>query len=490
MPTLLVVDDEPNVLYSVEKALRSEGLEILAASTGRHGLDLVQRCRPDAVLLDVRLTDMSGLDVFDQIRHLDPRLPVIVMTAFTTTETAIEATKRGAFEYLLKPVDFHQLRAAVGRAVAVNRLARVPAVFGGDDRAEGDVDRIVGNSLAMQEVYKAIGRLAPQDVTVLILGESGTGKELVARALYQHSRRAGAAFVAINCAAIPEGLLESELFGHEKGAFTGADRLRVGKFEQASGGTLFLDEVGDLTPAAQAKVLRLLQERRFERVGGNQTIQADVRVLAATNQDLSAAVTAGRFRQDLLYRLNGFTVRLPPLRERRADIPALVEHFVQLSNRELGRHVQSVAPEALRLLEGHGWPGNVRELQSTVRFAVVHAEGAALTPGCLPEGLRASPLQAPCEEPDLGATSSEGNLQEVVGRFITDLLRAGEPEAYRQVCLEVDRAVMEATLRHTRGNQGQASELLGISRTTLRARLRALGMVVERQILPGSGRIG
>src|SRR5262249_55584815 len=238
------------------------------------------------------------------------------------------------------------------------------------------------------EVYKAIGRFAPQEVTVLIRGESGTGKELVARALYQHSRRAEQPFLAINCAAIPENLLESELFGHEKGAFTGAERRRIGKFEQAHRGTLFLDEIGDMSAATQAKMLRLLQEQRFERVGGNETIQADVRVIAATNQDLEEAVSAGRFRADLLYRLNGFTIRLPPLRERRSDIALLAEHFLRRWSRTVGRQVHSASAEALQLLEAYGWPGNVRELQSTIRYALVHASGEVLTPECLPETVR------------------------------------------------------------------------------------------------------
>src|SRR5580700_9103528 len=259
MPKLLVVDDEPNVLYSIEKGLQSDELEVVVASTGRLGVELVGQTRPDAVILDVRLSDMSGLEVFDRIRACAPRLPIIIITAYASTETAIEAMKRGAFEYLLKPVDLHQLREVVGRALELSRFRHVPAVFEDEDAGE-DAERIVGHSGAMQDVYKAIGRFAPRDETVLVTGESGTGKELVARALFHHSSRANAPFLALNCAAIPETLLESELFGHERGAFTGAERRRIGKFEQANGGTLFLDEIGDLSPAAQAKVLRVLHE--------------------------------------------------------------------------------------------------------------------------------------------------------------------------------------------------------------------------------------
>ena len=266
MPRLLLVDDEPNVRYSITRQLQSDTLQVETAETGRQGLALARQAGPDAVILDVRLTDMSGIEVFDQLRALDPRLPVIIITAYAATDIAIEATKRGAFEFLLKPVDVHQLREVVQRALELSRFRHVPAVFG-DEESAADAERIVGRSPAMQEVYKAIGRVAPRDVTVLILGESGTGKELVARALFHHSTRTAGPFLAINCAAIPENLLESELFGHEKGAFTGADRKRIGKFEQADEGTLFLDEIADMSAATQAKVLRLIQEQQFERLG-------------------------------------------------------------------------------------------------------------------------------------------------------------------------------------------------------------------------------
>jgi two-component system nitrogen regulation response regulator GlnG len=478
MPNLLVVDDEPNVLYSLEKSLQSDTLEVLTARTARQGIEMVQQRLPDAVLLDVRLADMSGLEAFDRIRQIDPRLPVIIITAFASTETAIEAMKRGAFEYLLKPVDFHQIQDVVNRAIELRRLTQVPAVFNGTAQsvaADSLVDRIVGHAVSMQEIYKAIGRIAPQDVTVLILGESGTGKELVARALYQHSRRSRGLFLTINCAAIPETLLESELFGHERGAFTGAERQRVGKFEQAHQGTLFLDEIGDMSGATQAKVLRLLQEQRFERVGGNETIQTDVRLIAATNKNLEQAVTKGGFRQDLLYRLNGFTIRLPALRERREDLPALIEYFINQFNPALGKQVHAVAPEAMRLLEEHSWPGNVRELQSTVKYALVHAVGDILTPSCLPENLRNGPAphsHPPCDDKSLD-----------LAQTVQGLLRSGESEIYRKITTAADRIILESVLRHARGNQVQASELLGISRTTLRAKLRGLGMTSEKTFM-------
>jgi two-component system nitrogen regulation response regulator GlnG len=469
MPCLLVVDDEPNVLYSIESSFQSEDVTVLTAATAWQGLELIQQQRPDAVILDVRLSDMSGLETFDRIREIDPRLPVIVVTAFASTETAIEAMKRGAFEYLLKPLDLHQLRDVVGHALELSRLRHVPAVLEGEPSSESG-DRIVGRSPAMQEVYKAIGRVASRDVTVLITGESGTGKELVARALYHHSVRADKPFLAINCAAIPETMLESELFGHERGAFTGAERRRIGKFEQAHEGTLLLDEIGDMSPATQAKVLRILQEQRFERLGGNETIQADVRLIASTNKDLAAEVTAGQFRSDLFYRLNVFRIHIPPLRERREDIPLLTEHFLRLFNQSLGRDIHSITPEALHRLESDDWPGNVRQLQSVLKYALIQAPGDVLTVDCLPENLRLN--AAP---PAIRLPSEKDSLD--VGTLTRTLLSAGEPDIYRRVCTEMDRVVLDVVLSHVHGNQVQASELLGISRTTLRAKLRALGLL-------------
>jgi two-component system nitrogen regulation response regulator GlnG len=473
MPKLLVIDDEPNVLYSIEKALQSPELEVVGAPTGRQGLDLVKQQRPDAVVLDVRLSDMSGLEVFDRIRQIAPRLPVIMITAYASTDTAIEAMKRGAFEYLLKPVDLHQLREAVDRALELSRIRHVPAVFENEEASQ-EAELIVGRSPAMQEVYKAIGRFAPRDETVLITGESGTGKELVTRAVLHHSARAAAPFLALNCAAIPEPLLESELFGHERGAFTGADRRRIGKFEQASHGTLFLDEIGDMSPATQAKILRVLQEHTFERVGGNETIQSDVRLLAATNKNLEAEVAAGRFRQDLFYRLNVFVIRLPPLRERGEDLPLLIDHFLRQFSRTLGRTVHSVTPEAQSCMQAYDWPGNVRQLQNVLKYALIQAGGGLVTFDCLPEDLRPNAAEAPTP-PDVK------DLE--IRAFATNLLHAGEPDIYRRVSTEMDRVLLETVLRHAKGNQVQASELLGISRTTLRAKLRALGMSLEKQVL-------
>jgi len=529
MPKLLIVDDEPNVLYSFQTALESEELQVVTAGTARQGVEMVQAEQPDAVVLDVRLPDMSGLEAFGQIRQIDPRLPVIVVTAYTTTETAIEAMRQGAYEYLLKPVNFRQLRDVVRKAVEVSRLSRTPAVISEEDTPDREADRIVGQSAGMQAVYKAIGRVAAQDVTVLVEGESGTGKELAARAIYHYSARQQMPFLAINCAAIPETLLESELFGHERGAFTGADSRRPGKFEQADGGTIFLDEIADMTPATQAKVLRVLQEQRFERIGSSETIQTNVRVIAATNQNLETMVAQGRFRQDLFYRLNGFTIHLPPLRDRAEDLPLLVEHFVRSFQRQLGRRIRLITPEAHALIRSYGWPGNVRELQSAIKYAIVHATGEILTDDCLPDYLRhpaaglrdllrassndladylrpATTLSLSTRTGGRGATDnvrtdpsggddSWGSTSASVphlpvgdemrlSQFVQALLRDGQGDVHRRVHMEIERVLLDEVLRHVHGSQIDAAEVLGISRTTLRARLRALGLSVEKQVTP------
>ncbi len=508
MQRLLVVDDELNLLYALKKYLSTPTLEVLSAATAQDGLALVEKMQPDAMILDVRLPDMSGLDAYDRVRQIDPLLPVIVITAFAGSETAIEAMRRGAFDYLIKPVDYHQLQAAVNKALAVRRLSGLRSIAALDDPQldeEDDAHRIVGHSAAMQELYKAIGRAAPQDITVLVQGESGTGKELVARAIYQYSRRSDGPFLAINCAALPEALLESELFGHERGAFTGADQRRVGKFEQVSGGTIFLDEIGDMTMATQAKILRLLQEQSFERVGANDTIRTDVRIIAATNKDLAKLVEEGTFRQDLFYRLNGFTLQLPPLRQRRDDIPLLTKHFIRHFNRELGKNVRAVTPAAEAALQSHDWPGNVREFQSALKYAMLHVTGDTITADNLPDTCRpmaAGDVRGSAETvaprgfasavsyPPIAGQSPAGAAPATstgqfphLSEFVRRLLENAPGDLYSQVCDAVDRTVLDIVLQHVKGNQLQAAELLGISRTTLRTKLRSLGMTVSKQLI-------
>jgi len=464
---LLIDDDTVLVPEQVRHAFPAPGHAVAVAGTGRAGIQAMRSARPEVVLLDVMLPDQSGLEVYHQLRAIDAGAPVIFITTSAMADTAIEAMKRGAYDYLYKPLDLAALRRAVEGALKVTRArAPLPVV---DPPAEG---ALLGTSPAMLEIYKAIGRVAAQDVPVLITGESGTGKELVARAIYQHSARAGLPFLALNCAAIPEPLLESELFGHEKGAFTGADRRRIGKFEQCHGGTIFLDEIGEMPVALQPKLLRLLQEQRFERVGGSDTIHTDVRIIAATNRDLRAPSAADRFRADLYYRLGVFTIHLPPLRERPGDLPRLVQHYVHRFSRQLGREVREVAPDALARLMAHPWPGNVRELQSVLRRGLLNASGTVLHSMFLPE---LAPEAG--ESADGGARPARFDLE----RFVDDRLDScGEPHA--ETHREVDRLLITRALQRTGGVHRDAARLLGISRTTLRLRMRTLGLHVAHSV--------
>jgi two-component system nitrogen regulation response regulator GlnG len=494
MSKLLVIDDEESVRYSFRRVFESEGVQVLTAGTAAEGLEQVSEQRPDVVVLDLQLPDRSGLEVFQEIKALDPRRPVIFITAHGTTETAIEAMKGGAFDYLVKPVDLDRLRQLVERAFEAARLMHVPAML----PAEEVGDRIVGHSPVMQEMSKAIGRIAPQDVNVLILGESGTGKELVARALYQHSRRADRPFLVINCAAIPETLLESELFGHEQGAFTGAARRRIGKFEQCDGGTLFLDEIGDMAPGLQAKILRVLQEQSFERLGSNETLQTRVRVLAATNRNLDKLVAEGRFRQDLYYRLKVVTIQLPPLRDRLDDVAELAHYFLFRFDRELALDLRGFAPQALEILQQHDWPGNVRELQSEIKQAMLNASGHIILPKFLSATLR--PSEGPACRAELESvapstaptsatlavttdTALPGDSPTInLDHLIDTLLKKGEKDLHAKVVEAAERILFARVLRHTHGHQAQASELLGLNRSTLRIKLRAVGLAVDKVV--------
>jgi two-component system, NtrC family, response regulator AtoC len=471
MVRLLVIDDEDSILHAFRRAFRAPDFELYTAVTAADGLAQFPRVRPDVVVMDVHLPDASGLDAFDRIHRADARVPVILVTGHGTTDLAIEAIKRGAYEYLLKPLELPELRELVSRAAATGRLMRVPAVIPEVEPAPDRADVLLGRCAAMQEVYKAIGRVAQQDVTVLVLGESGTGKELVARAIYQHSKRADRPFLAINCAAIPENLLESELFGHEKGAFTGADRQRVGKFEQCNGGTIFLDEVGDMATLTQTKVLRLLQDQAFERVGGGETIRTDVRLIAATNADLERLVAEGRFRQDLFFRLNVFPIRLPPLRDRSDDLPLLIDHYVRRFGAELNKPVQVVAPEALDRLRQYPWPGNVRELQSVLKQAILQMKGGALTPEDLPAGVEVAARPA---------AESAGGFD--WDRFVRERIEAGSATLHAEALTLMEREVLVRVLRHTGGNQVQAARILGITRGSLRNKIRVLNISIGKSV--------
>jgi DNA-binding NtrC family response regulator len=468
MSHLLLIDDDPGPIVSqVRQALLDNVLRVEMVASGAAGLSQIRNDPPDVVLLNLRLPDQSGLEVYREIRRLDERIPVIFVTGSAEASAAIEAMKQGAFDCLLKPTDADHLGQVIGEALEMSRGLREAAVVaqtGGSREVDGPM---IGSSQAMRQVYKAIGLVAAHDFPVLITGETGTGKELVARAIHQHSNRVDRTLVAVNAAAIPETLLESELFGYEKGAFTGAAVRRLGKFEECDGGTLFLDEIGDMPLASQAKILRVLQEQAFERVGSNETVRTNVRIVAATNRDLAARTAQGNFRSDLYYRLSVFPVRLPPLRERMEDLPAIVHHYLHCFSRELGRSVYKIAPDALERMHRHTWPGNIRELQSVLKQAVLRAHGPVLLADFLPE------LTAP---PGAPAAPSDGGLDPEA--FLRQRLGPDAGDLYGEVHRELDRLFLPHVLDHTGGNQLRAALLLGIARKTLRQKLRELGLHV------------
>jgi len=476
MSKLLLIDDEEDVRYSFQRIFDSPEIELATASSGEEGLKVIPKFKPDLVLMDVRMGGMNGLETLRRIRANDPKLLVILMTAYGTTQTAIEAMKLGAYDYLLKPFDAVKIKELVGNALKAARDMKQVVSYQPLLESEDYELGIVGRSGAMQQVFKLIGQVAASDATALITGESGTGKELVARAIYHHSNRSQQSFLAVNCAAIPEQLLESELFGHERGAFTGATVQRIGKFEQCNRGTIFLDEIGDMTPATQTKILRVLQSGTFERVGGNQPIKVDVRVIAATNKPLEAAVAAKQFREDLFYRLNVVRIPMPPLRERREDIPLLVNYFLEKNAREQQRPPKSIAASVIKTLEKYHWPGNVRELENAIRRAHVLAKSGAILVSDLPPEITGSGPAAPAA----GATGdAAGNDAAVLAR---QLFQWAKRDPKRKVIPAVERELVIQALIETNDNQVHAAKLLGITRATLRKRIEKFGIQRELNV--------
>ena len=479
MTHLLVIDDEEMILETIEMAFPT--YEVTKCLTAQAGVDAFLEHPPDVVLCDIRMPEMSGMEVFEKLHRIDAKVPIILMTGRGTAGTAIEAMQRGAFEYVLKPLDPDTLIPLIEGAAETSRMTRVRAVVPDASLDEvpqdSETDLLIGNCPAMQEVYRSIGRVARQNVTALILGESGTGKELIARAIYQYSDRASGRFLAINCAAIPENLLESELFGHEKGSFTGAERKKVGKFELCKDGTLFLDEIGDMTPLMQTKILRVLQDQAFERVGGTETIRTNARIIAATNRNLEEAIEDKQFRSDLYYRLNVYTIDLPPLRERGEDRALLANYFVRRFAKELNKEVTGFSIEAIALINGYSWPGNVRELQSTVKHALLEATGPVIVPAYLPQVLRGGKI-AEVSVAHVDGTSHATSFD--FSAMTRDLLAAGSNDIHRELISLAEREVFAEVLHQTNGNLTQAAKRLGITRTTLRARLELFGMVLEK----------
>jgi DNA-binding NtrC family response regulator len=464
MARILIIDDERHIRQILAAFLTEHGHDATVAESGEQGIDLAVRTPPDVVLLDLMLGGLSGLETFKRIKERVPSVACIFMTGFGSIRSAVDAMRAGGDDYLTKPFDNDELLIAINRSLELRRLSREVEELRNELTARYGFDNIVGISRAMQEVFRIMKRLADKEATVLILGESGTGKELVARAIHQRSPRRQAPFVPVNCSAIPSTLVEAEFFGYERGAFTDAKEAHAGKFEQAHRGTLFLDEVGDLPIDAQAKLLRVLQDREVTRLGARKAIKVDVRVLAATNKNLELAVRTGQFREDLYWRLNVLSLKLPPLRDRPEDLPLLIDAFVQRLGQEMSLPIQSVSPEARRLLLAHDWPGNVRELENTLQRAMVLCEGTSLLPRDLPPRIRGDSIEA-----------GEGN---------GDVTRLSLSDAVRRAVERVERTWIQAALSEHRGNRTATAESLGINRKTLFNKMRVYGLVAEGEVEP------
>ncbi len=466
---VLIVDDDESVRWVLKKALDKEGIETVLAKDAAEAFDRLREGGIEVVLMDIRMPGMSGFEALDAIQKSgdEGRTPaVIIMTAQATMQNAIEAMRRGAFDYITKPFDLDEVNILVRKALDVRRLSQEVSALRAEVREKYE-GGLVGNTPAMQEIYKTIGRVAESDATVLIHGESGTGKELVARAIHYHSKRAGRPFTAVNSAAIPSELLESELFGHEKGAFTGAVARKIGKFEAAAGGTLFLDEIGDMNLPLQGKLLRVLQEKEFERVGGMEPIRTDVRVLAATHHNLDKMVREKRFRDDLFYRLNVIQINIPPLRKRKDDIVPLAEFFMQ-KHQGGDAKKKILTPETLKILRAYDWPGNVRELENAIQRAITLSQGDKIFPDALPPQLF---------RPGQGAhLSFENFLEEKLADLVDRMGGLDRGDIYAMVLHRVEKPLLTLVLKKTEGNQVRAAHLLGINRNTLRKKIRELGI--------------
>jgi len=494
--TILIIDDDDEIRYSLGRVLSSGDFQIEEAASGEEGVARVKQGPfPDLIFLDIRMGGMSGIEALQHIRGANPKQMVVLMTAFGTAQTAIEAMKFGAFDYIMKPFDPAKVLSLAENALQANAEMDAVGDYQPTINSEDYKEGIVGSSPAMQDVFKIIGQVTASDVTVMITGESGTGKELVARSICQHSHRAGKPFIAVNCAAIPDNLIESELFGHEKGSFTGATAQRVGKFELCDGGTIFLDEIGDMALATQTKILRVLQQGDIQRVGGTETIRVDVRIIAATNKDLESMVTRHDFREDLYYRLNVVRIKMPPLRERKTDIPQIVDFCLQNLVKERKTRVSKVSPETMEILSRYPWPGNVRELENVVYRSAVIAQGDAILPKDLPAEILATADDAvavgradrepgpalavdvagrPTTVPPFGQPSAPALTVDAALDFLHDQLSAEEAPILNRLEEEMVKRVLIAV----GGNQARAAERLGMTRTTLRKRIETYGLKV------------
>jgi two-component system nitrogen regulation response regulator GlnG len=475
---ILVADDEESMRWVLSKALRKKGFSVDLARDGEEALRQIRTESYDLAIVDIKMPGLTGLELLDRIRESKSDLLVVIMTAEASMKNAVEAMKRGAYDYITKPFDLDVIDAIIEKVSRAREMTSQVTILKEELRDRYQLEKnIIGNSPAMRDVYKTIGKVAPSDITVLVQGESGTGKELIARAIHYNSRRLGKPFIALNCAAIPKELLESELFGFEKGAFTGAVERKLGKFEQANGGTIFLDEIGDMPLDLQAKILRVLQEREITRTGGSQSIGVDVRIVAATNQDLHQLVQQRSFREDLYYRLNVVPINLVPLRERREDIPLLAEYFLQKTCAELECPAKQLDPEALRLLVAHAWPGNVRELENTIKRAVILASDPLLTVADF-GNLQQEPVGEVATGSDL---SLEGLVEAKLRVSLTNLDKLESGDVYTMVLEQVERPLIRFVLEKTRWNQVRAANILGINRNTLRKKITDLGIELRKE---------
>ncbi len=468
MSLILIIDDDIQLCRSFNKILSQDGYATATATSGQQGIERVKNLQPDVVILDIRLPDMSGIEVFGKIHELYPKLPVIIITAFGTTETAIGAIQKGAYDYIYKPFDVPEMLLLVGKAVIAGRCMTTPVEFNPGLENLANREALVGSSNEMLEVYKAIGRVSSTDATVLVRGESGTGKELASRAIYNHSLRLDKPFMVVNCVAIPETLLESELFGYEKGAFTGATHRKVGKIEQARGGTVFLDEIGDMPLSIQSKFLRLLQENSIERLGGKEPIDVDVRIIAATNKDLESGVAAGTFREDLYYRLRVVTITMPSLRRRKDDIPPLTQYLLARFSNDMAIDNPGISEEALRKIMEYDWPGNIRELSNTLKKSLIFNRGAPI----LPEEITFHELSQTKDE-----NQENGDIAGVQ-QWIRGILLDGKNHKPYDSCLDhVASLLVREALDISNGNRSKAAKLLGITRPTLHAKMEKYNII-------------
>ncbi len=462
--TILIVDDEEDVHYSFRRFLAPLQCSILKAMSGEEAVEVLETAIPDLILMDIKMGGMDGLTTLEMITQKNIQIPVIIMTAYSTTTSAIEATRLGAFDYIIKPFDPPQVMEVIQQALSTRRMMQKSVVWGQDSETSDTEDALIGKSPSMQEVYKMIGRVADSDALVLITGESGTGKELVARAIYSHSKRKPNIFLPVNCAAIPETLMESELFGHEKGAFSGAYERKIGKFEQASKGTIFLDEIGELSQATQSKLLRVLQDKSFQRVGGKEFIRTDARIIAATNRDLTKMVEEKSFREDLFYRLQVVTIHIPPLRERKSDIPLLARYFAKKE----GYDALPLSKESADYLHSYNWPGNVRELENMIRRSLLLSRGTPITMDELKPG--SVSFNKPVLEKKIDTESARNDLEDAL-KLLWDKIMAQQDKNPIKIFNWLEVELAQRAMSETGGNQVQAAKLLGISRNTLRQRL-------------------